>query len=224
MDGQMDAKKEIIDVFLCHNGADKDWVRKLAEQVESETFDGNSDRQATARFFDEWTSLLGRASGRINQGLSMARYVAVVISPEFLQADWPALEWTHVVSDDPTNRKGRLIPVFLRDFSSHLNQTVDLPAPFRSLNWIDFVHLASLSSRSENSFDAFGIYHPNAGGANDHWRWRGPFELRPRNLRHRLPLTGLRMLFSVICYQWSRIRGRSGVPLPRPGRGKMYPS
>ena len=137
-------------------------------------------------------------------------------------AGWPALEWTRVAfPDDPVNRKGRLIPVFLRDFSSHLNQTVDLPAPFRSLNWIDFPHLASLSSRSENSFDAFGISRPNAGGVNDHWRWRGLCQLQPRNLRHRLPLTGSRMLFSVICYQWSRIRGQSGVLLPRPGRGKM---
>ena len=29
------ATQPIIDLFLCHNGADKDWVEKLAEQVES---------------------------------------------------------------------------------------------------------------------------------------------------------------------------------------------
>jgi hypothetical protein len=30
---------QAIDLFLCHNRADKDWVRKLAEQVESETLE-----------------------------------------------------------------------------------------------------------------------------------------------------------------------------------------
>lgn len=135
----MDAKKEIVDVFLCHNRADKDWVRRLAEQIESETFDGRPSGRPLCVFFDEWNINPGEnLLRRINQGLSMARYVAVAISPEFIQADWPALEWTHVVSDDPTNRKGRLIPLFVREYSSGTNQTVDLPAPFRSLNWIDF--------------------------------------------------------------------------------------
>ena len=135
----MDTRKEIVDVFLCHNGADKDWVRKLAEQIESETFDGNPSGRPLKVWFDEWDINVGENFiRRINQGLSMARYVAVVISPEFLRADWPTLEWTHVVCDDPTNKKGRIIPLFLRDYSSALNETADLPAPFKSLNWIDF--------------------------------------------------------------------------------------
>lgn len=148
----MDAKKEIVDVFLCHNRADKDWVRRLAEQIESETFDGSPNGRPLRVFFDEWDINVGEnLLRRINQGLSMARYVAVAISPEFLQADWPALEWTHVVSEDPTNRKGRLVPLFVRDYSSDLDQTVDLPAPFRSLNWIDFRKL----SQFKHSFKRF---------------------------------------------------------------------
>ena len=138
MDGQMDAKKEIVDVFLCHNGDDKDWVRKLAEQVESETFDGTQTGRQLRVSLMNGTSLLGTACSAVlikgSRWLAMSRW----LFPQSFLADWPALEWTHVVSDDPINRKGRLIPVFLRDFSSHLNQTVDLPAPFRSLNWIDF--------------------------------------------------------------------------------------
>lgn len=115
----MDTRKEIVDVFLCHNGADKDWVRKLAEQIESETFDGNPSGRPLKVWFDEWDINVGENFiRRINQGLSMARYVAVVISPEFLRADWPTLEWTHVVCDDPTNKKGRIIPLFLRDYSA----------------------------------------------------------------------------------------------------------
>ena len=46
--------KDVYDIFLCHNGADKDCVRKLAEQIESETFDGTSSGRAIRVFFDEW--------------------------------------------------------------------------------------------------------------------------------------------------------------------------
>src|SRR3954454_11012062 len=110
----MEARSELIDLFLCHNGADKDWVRDLAEQIESETFDGQPDGRPLRVFFDEWDIDVGQnLILKINEGLKVSRYVAVAISPEFLDAPWPTLEWTHVVADDPTNRKGRLIPLFL---------------------------------------------------------------------------------------------------------------
>jgi hypothetical protein len=135
----MDTKPLVIDLFLCHNGADKDWVRQLGEQVESESFDGAPTGRPMRVFFDEWDIDVGQnVLVRINQGLSAARYVGVVISPEMLQAPWPTLEWTHVVADDPTNRKGRLVPLFSRDYSEKMQQRADLPAPFKTLNWIDF--------------------------------------------------------------------------------------
>lgn len=109
--------KETFDVFLCHHGADKDWVRKLAEQVESESYDGFPSGRALRVFFDEWDIDVGHnILLRITRALTASRYVAVVISPEMLEAPWPGLEWTHVVSDDPTNRKGRIVPLFLSEF------------------------------------------------------------------------------------------------------------
>ena len=83
---------------------------------------------------------------RINRGLTASRYVAVVISPEMLSAPWPSLEWTHIVADDPTNRRGRIIPLFLRDYSEALKQQAELPAPFKALNWIDFRRPADFKS------------------------------------------------------------------------------
>ena len=131
--------KETFDVFLCHNGADKDWVRKLAEQIESETFDGSSNGRTLRVFFDEWDIDIGHnILLRLNKALTASRYVAVVISPEMLEAPWPGLEWTHVVSDDPTNRKGRIVPLFLSDYSHLIGKQAELPAPFKALNWIDF--------------------------------------------------------------------------------------
>jgi hypothetical protein len=135
----MDPKKEVLDLFLCHNRSDKDWVRKLAEQVESETFDGLPNGRQRRVFFDEWDIDTGQnILVGINAGLSAARYFGVIISPEFLAAPWTTLEWTHVVCDDPTNRKGRLIPIFLRDYSEVMQSSAEMPAPLKALNWLDF--------------------------------------------------------------------------------------
>jgi len=135
----MQSAVAIIDVFLCHNSADKEWVEKLAEQIESETVDGTQDGRPLRVFFDKWDIDCGQNFiQRINQGLKQSRFVAVVISPEFLDAPWTAFEWTHVVSEDPTNVRMRLIPIFRRERSLDGATTSDLPAPFRALNWVDF--------------------------------------------------------------------------------------
>lgn len=135
----MKQQKEIVDVFLCHNVADKDWVRRLGEQIESETFDGKTTGRALRVFFDEWDIDVGQnVPDRLNMSLTASRYVAVIISPEMLAAPWPTFEWTHLVADDPTNKKGRIIPIFLRDYSFTTETYAELPAPFKALSWIDF--------------------------------------------------------------------------------------
>jgi hypothetical protein len=135
----MSQQKEIVDVFLCHNGADKDWVRQLGEQLESETFDGSATGRLLRVFYDEWDIDVGQnLLVRLNQGLSVCRYLAAIISPEMLTAPWPTLEWTHIVADDPINRKGRIIPIFYRDYSAATGAFAELPAPFKALNWLDF--------------------------------------------------------------------------------------
>ena len=32
---------------------------------------------------------------------------ALLLSPEFLKADWPSFEWKDIVADDPNIKKGR---------------------------------------------------------------------------------------------------------------------
>lgn len=129
----------VIDVFLCHNGADKDWVRDFAEQIESDTFDGTATGRHLRVFFDEWDIDIGQNFiARLNEGLRTARYVAVILSPEMLEAPWPTFEWTHIVAGDPMNARGRLIPLFVRDYSEKLKKRAEFPAPFLAINWIDF--------------------------------------------------------------------------------------
>jgi hypothetical protein len=126
------------DVYICYNGADLDWVRQLAEQVESETIDGNNASRRLTAFFDKWDIAPGQSLiDQMNAGMKAARHVIIVLSPEFLIADWPRFEWKHIVAQDPNNSQGRLIPILLRDLSKDGKQRIDLCAPFRDLRYID---------------------------------------------------------------------------------------
>ncbi len=126
------------DVYICYNGADLDWVKRLAEQIESETIDGNEASRHLTAFFDKWDIAPGQSLiDRMNEGMKSARHVIAVLSPEFLKADWPRFEWKHIVAQDPNNSQGRLIPILLRDRSADGGERIDLCAPFRDLRYID---------------------------------------------------------------------------------------
>ena len=82
------------DLFLCHTGVDKDWVRELASRLENETPHGKSIRV----YFDEWEIRPGsNVVTNLENGVSKAKFVGVVLSPEMLDAEWPTLEWTMAV-------------------------------------------------------------------------------------------------------------------------------
>ena len=102
------------DVYICYNAADLDWVRKLAEQIESETIDGLSTSRKLTAFFDKWDIAPGQSLiDRMNQGMDASRHVVVVLSPEFLKADWPRFEWKNIVAQNPNNVGERIIPIRL---------------------------------------------------------------------------------------------------------------
>ena len=115
------------DLFLCHSKADKDWVEELATKIESEAVSGRRLRV----FFDPWDVNPGEnVVIRLEKGVSKARFVGVVLSPEMLLTDWPTMEWTMAVYDDPSGRKGKVLP-FLR-------RNCDIPPSLRIRNWLDF--------------------------------------------------------------------------------------
>jgi len=127
------------DAYICYNGADLDFVRNLAEQVESETIDGSEESRRLSVFYDKWDIEAGQSLvDRMNAGMKAARHVVVVLSPEFLKADWPRFEWKHIVAADPNNSRGVLIPVLLRNLTLDGVERIDLCAPFRDLRYIDF--------------------------------------------------------------------------------------
>lgn len=127
------------DIFLSHNGSDKEWVERLGEQIESETIDGLPDSRKLRVFFDKWDIDIGdNFIARINDGLKRSRLLGCILSPEFMSSGWTTFEWTDIASADPINTQKRIVPIFLRDLCKELQTPIDLRAPFKSLNYIDF--------------------------------------------------------------------------------------
>ncbi len=130
---------DLKDVYLCYNSADRDWVKNLAEQLESETIDGLQTSRPLRVFLDLWDIESGESLIlKMNAGMKNSRFVATVLSPEFMKAPWPTFEWTHIVMLDPVNAQKRLIPLLLRDVSVDGGERIDLCAPFRGLKYLDF--------------------------------------------------------------------------------------
>jgi hypothetical protein len=129
----------IKDVYICYNGADLDWVRKLAEHIESETIDGLPTSRNLSAFFDRWDIGPGQSLiDRMNEGMRVSRHLITVLSPEFLKADWPRFEWKNIVAQNPNNVGERIIPLRLRDLSIDGTERIELCAPFRDLRYVDF--------------------------------------------------------------------------------------
>jgi hypothetical protein len=119
------------DIFISYTQPDADWVRMLAARIESETADGTPTGRPLRVFFAEWDIAAGQnIVNRINEGLEQARFVALVMSPEFFASAWCNLEWTHIVSLDPANRNGRILPLHRRP--------TQLKAPLNAWAWLDF--------------------------------------------------------------------------------------
>lgn len=115
------------DIFLCHTGADKPWVERLAGRIEAEQYDG----RLLGVVFDKWD--FAKASNfvlEIEKGIDACRFVGLVVSKAMLAADWPTMERTIAVCSDPSGSRGRVIPLLL--------ENVTLPASLRIRNWIDF--------------------------------------------------------------------------------------
>jgi len=115
------------DLFLCHSGTDKSWVEELATRIEEEPGNGKKLRV----FFDPWDVTPGQnVVNRLEKAVSKSRFVGVVLSPEMVVAEWPTMEWTIAVYEDPSGRRGKVMPFLLRN--------CDVPPSLRIRNWLDF--------------------------------------------------------------------------------------
>lgn len=110
-------------VFLsyAHRDADKAFVRQLHARLE---------RDGVECFFDE-TSIApgGNFVLKINDAINQCNYFVLVMSRAYFDAHFTKAEWTAIVSEDPTNNRGRLLPLLL--------ETCDIPTLLRPFSYID---------------------------------------------------------------------------------------
>ena len=108
-------------VFLSHNGAQKDWTRRLASRQREE---------GLWVFFDEDSIKLGEdIPAAIENGLKSSRHVLLVLSPEAIASSWVALEYSASLYKDPAAANRSLIPI--------LRQDCDIPLTLGRLKHLD---------------------------------------------------------------------------------------
>lgn len=167
--GKMDnatMREDKPDIFLCHNKADKEWVRELGARLEAETIDGEAEERKIRVFLDEWDIEKGENFvSRLGEELSSGAFVAVIMSPEFFDSDWTRFEWTDVVARDPSNKAGRLLPLRYRDISLDGSRRIAIPAPFNALNSFDFRSVAQFEPAFEDLLRRVRNIPPSRGRA-----------------------------------------------------------
>lgn len=123
------------DLFLCHGGADKEWITQLAARLEAERI-GNRHIEV---FLDTWDIDHGEnIVAKIDEGLRTARFCGVVLSPSMLKRDWPQAEWTARFMSDPAGRKHKLLPILLHERDPATDELIDIPMLLRPIRRFDF--------------------------------------------------------------------------------------
>jgi hypothetical protein len=110
------------DVFLSHNRAQKDWTRNLARRLRDEGFNV---------WFDEWCLRTGENwIDGLARGVEESRKIVLVLSPEFLGAEWPMFEMYIAILEDPSARKAHIFPL--------IHTSCDLPPELAFRQALDF--------------------------------------------------------------------------------------
>jgi hypothetical protein len=136
----------VKDIFLCHTGADKDWVRNLGGRLEEHRI----NNRPLEVFFDEWDIDYGEnIIAKIDAGLKQSRYVGLVLSPRMVRADWPAAEWQSQVMADPAGKRGKVLPLLRHKFDPETGEPIDMPFVLAPLKRFDFTRDADFERELE---------------------------------------------------------------------------
>ena len=110
-------------VFLsyAHSESDREFVKSLYERLE---------QGGISCFFDE-KSLEPGANFilKISEAIDECNYLVMVMSPAYFSAGFASTEWGAVLSTDPKNERGRLIPL--------LREECEIPALLSQLSYTD---------------------------------------------------------------------------------------
>lgn len=117
------------DVFLSHKSANKDFVRRLAADIESDISGGQLFTWLDEAEIHHGSSI----PGSVEDGLQKSRFFAAIMTPEYFEKNgsgWTDAEWHSALHIDPDNRKSRIIPILAADCPF-------VPYLLRHLNLID---------------------------------------------------------------------------------------
>ncbi len=115
---------ERLDLFISYQKADTEFATKLATAIEGKG-------EGLKVFFAPWDIPAGsNVVKELDAGLSKAKYFGLVMSPEYLRADWTTGEASAAIYTDPGGRLGRVIPL--------MQTHCQLPPLLRFRRYVDF--------------------------------------------------------------------------------------
>jgi hypothetical protein len=110
------------DLFVSHNGADADWVKRLAAHLELEQW---------KIWIYQWDIQPGeRWESSIEAAILTSRKHALVLSPEALESSWIKLEYDSMLDLALSGDRRRFVPLLLK--------TCNVPLFVAQFQWIDF--------------------------------------------------------------------------------------
>lgn len=109
-------------VFLCHSSVDKPFVRRLADDLNS---------QSLSVWIDEKEILVGDPiREKIEQGLRASDYLAIVLSPDSVTSAWVQKELDAKLIEEVESRSVRILPIYYRQ--------CQIPALLSGKHYADF--------------------------------------------------------------------------------------
>lgn len=98
---------EHISVFISHTGEDKDFARKLAEDLKTSGINV---------WLDEWEIKVGHSiTEKVNEALDRSNYIVVILSEKFFSKTWPMRELKSAMMKQSSTGKTFILPVKIDD-------------------------------------------------------------------------------------------------------------
>lgn len=115
---------EDLDLFVSYQGVDEAFASRVAAAIEAAG-------EGLRVFFAPWDIAPGKnIVSEIDSALAKARFVGLVLSPDYLKAAWPTGEASAAIFADPAGRLGRVIPI--------MESKCQLPPLLRFRRYVDF--------------------------------------------------------------------------------------
>lgn len=110
------------DVFLSYNSAQRDWTRNLVQRLSKEGFKvwfDERELKPTESFIPE-----------LAKGVEKSKKVALIVSPEYLNANWTIYEMNIAIARDPSGRDDLIMPI--------IHTKCEIPSEVKTRQCLDF--------------------------------------------------------------------------------------